>query len=203
MFQFGMMMLGMGDSEMELADDVPDVDFDVDVELDADVGGDLSVDTADGEVGEDASVQGGSANALLRMLSVRTVTAALTFFGIAGSASLKAGWTSIVALVVAVVVGAIALVIVHAIMTTLYRLGHDGTVDIKQALGQSGTVYLPVPGGRDGAGKVQVTMRDRIMEYEAVTSSPEKLATGTKIIVVDVLGPSLVEVEPDSEVMAT
>jgi hypothetical protein len=46
-------------------------------------------------------------------------------------------------------------------------------------------------------------MQDRIMEYQAVTSSPEKLATGTKVIVVDVLGPSLVEVEPDAEVMAT
>jgi hypothetical protein len=69
-------------------------------------------------------------------------------------------------------------------------------------VGRSGTVYLPVPAGRDGAGKVQITMRDRIMEYEAVTSNPEKLTTGTKVIVVDILGPSLVEVEPDSEVMA-
>ena len=40
-------------------------------------------------------------------------------------------------------------------------------------------------------------MDDRIMEYEAVSSSEEKLKTGTKVLVVDVLGPSLLEVEPE------
>jgi membrane protein implicated in regulation of membrane protease activity len=205
LFQFVLQLIGLGDSDMELAEDVPELelvgDLDVDVDMDADVGGEGGVDTADGD--STVHADGGSGSALLRMLSVRTVTAALMFFGLSGLASLEAGIASVVALMIAIIVGMVALVIVHMIMATLYRLGHDGTVDIQQAVGRCATVYLPVPGGRDGAGKVQVTMRNRIMEYEAVTSNPDKLATGTKVVVVDVLGPSLVEVEPDSEVMAS
>ncbi len=69
---------------------------------------------------------------------------------------------------------------------------------IAEAKGKAATVYLPIPANREGSGKVQVRMDDRIMEYEAVSSCGERLKTGTKVLVVDVLGPSLVEVEPES-----
>jgi hypothetical protein len=84
---------------------------------------------------------------------------------------------------------------IHALMLLLYRLGQDGSVRIQRSVGQCGTVYIPVPGGRAGTGKVQLQVQNRIMEYQAMTSHPEKLATGAKVVVVDVINPTTVEVE--------
>ena len=135
---------------------------------------------------------------LFRMLSFRTLVAATTFFGLSGTASLQAGLTAAVALVVAILMGLCAMVVVHYLMRTLYRLSHDGTVKIGDAVGKPATVYLPIPAARAGAGKVQVCMEDRIMEYQAVSSHDDRLPTGTKVVVVDTVGPAMVEVTPEA-----
>jgi len=81
-----------------------------------------------------------------------------------------------------IVVGAAAMVAVHGLMRGLYRLGTEGTVRIEQAVGKTGTVYLRIPGRKCGTGKVTVNVRNRTMEYEAVTSG-EALPTGCKVVV--------------------
>jgi len=84
---------------------------------------------------------------------------------------------------------------VHWLMRTIGRLGEDATLRVKNALGQEGTVYIPIAGARAQAGKIQLKLQNRLVEYEAVTSTPERLATGTKVRVVGLLGNTL-EVEP-------
>ena len=51
------------------------------------------------------------------------------------------------------------------------------------------------PPAKAQAGKIQLKLQNRLVEYEAVTSSPERLATGTKVRVVGIAGNTL-EVEP-------
>ena len=64
------------------------------------------------------------------------------------------------------------------------------------ATGSTGTVYLAIPGERKGAGKVLLTLQNRTVEYQAVTSRGA-LPTGAPILVVDVVGPDTVDVVPD------
>ena len=205
LFQFGMSLLGLGDHEMEIADDLElsgdwdalgdaDLDTDLDLETDAEV-------SEDGEAGSSSS-SGSITQTIFGVLSFRTVVAAVMFFGLAGRAMQQAGQTPAATVLVAAISGVAALFCVHAIMRTLYRLGQDGTVKIQDTVGRTGTVYIPIPADRVAPGRVQVRLDDRIVEYQAVTSNPEKLATGDPIIVTDVLGPAMVEVEPDSEVLA-
>ena len=75
------------------------------------------------------------------------------------------------------------------------RLGYDATQRIQQAVGREGTVYVPIPPGKAQAGKVQLSLNNRLVEYEAVTGGPARLATGTKVRVVGIAGSTL-EVEP-------
>ena len=117
-------------------------------------------------------------------------------------ASAQAGQHPLTSTMIGLCAGLVALVSVSYLMRLLYGLGQDGTMRPDAALGKPGTVYLPVPGDRDGTGRVQIHMDDRIVEFDAVTSCPEKLATGSRIVVSEVLGSTLVEVEPDSEVMS-
>ena len=87
--------------------------------------------------------------------------------------------------------------LVAELMRALRGLRSDGTVRVERSVGQRGTVYLTIPGGKAGAGKVTLTLQNRTMEYQAITADQE-LPTGAKIVVVSVVGPNTVEVAPSN-----
>lgn len=131
---------------------------------------------------------------LFGVLSFRTVTAALTFFGLAGLAAQEAGASGLIALVAAVASGLAAMFAVYWIMRTLYRLQADGGVRIERSVGRHGDVYLRIPGNRSGVGKIQLNLQNRTMEYSAVTAGAE-IPTGAKIVVVGVVNPTTLDVQ--------
>lgn len=136
---------------------------------------------------------------LFSFISFRSVVAGLAFFGLGGIAGIQSGlsrqWTVAVALLAA----ATAMYVVTMIMKGFARLAHDGTVRIQNAVGKQATVYIPIPGGNAGAGKVQMKVQNRLVEYAAVTSEPEKLSTGTQVEIVQVAGTGVLEVKRASE----
>jgi hypothetical protein len=166
-----------------------------------DMHGDTGGDLHDGDAGhahaEHGLAQHGAAW-LFRALSLRTITAGITFFGIGGMAAQEADGSTPVVLVVAAVCGGAAFYGVYWIMQTLYRLQAEGTVRINRAIGEHGTVYLRVPGHESGTGKVQINLQNRTMEYLAMTGG-EEIPTGAKVVVTDVLSPDTVAVEAATE----
>ena len=134
-----------------------------------------------------------AASWFLGWLTVRTLTAAAIFFGLAGLAAEGQGLDWLWALAVAIAAGFGALVLVGTLMKSLHKLKSEGTVRIAHAVGQPATVYLTIPAGKSGAGKVTVVVQNRTMEYRAVTPNHE-LPTGTKVKVTAVIGSDTVEV---------
>ena len=132
------------------------------------------------------------------VLTFRTVLIGLTFFGLTGKASMASGFAQPKPLVIAVACGLAAMYGVYFLMRGLYRLTADGTERIGQAVGEEGIVYLTIPAHNAGVGKVQVPVQNRTVEYEAMTAG-EKLATGTRIVVVGVVSSDRVVVEPVTE----
>jgi membrane protein implicated in regulation of membrane protease activity len=157
---------------------------------------DVSADHG-GDVGHDHGHEGTDHGAhwLFGVVSFRTLVAASTFFGLAGLAAQEAGQGLGVQLAAAVVCGGAAMYGVHSIIRMFGRLGYDGTVRIQRALGQEGTVYIPIPGGGTRAGKVQLKVQNRLMEYAAVTAATDRLPTGTKVRVTGIAG-DVLEVTP-------
>ena len=96
-------------------------------------------------------------------------------------AGLSQGLGETLSLVVALAAGGGAMFLVATMMKTMSRLKSDGTVRIERAVGKSGTVYLSVPGQKAGVGKVTLTLQNRSVEYQALTSH-ETLPTGAKIV---------------------
>lgn len=127
------------------------------------------------------------------MLTFKTLSAAVAFFGFTGLACLKFELEPFPTLFYSLIAGAGALVLVGFLMRGLGHLNTDGTIRISRSLGSRGTVYITIPAQRGGAGKVQVSVLGRTLEYKAITSQ-EALTTGTKIVVVGVLGSDTVEV---------
>jgi hypothetical protein len=131
-------------------------------------------------------------------LTIRTLSAAIAFFGLAGLAGIRYKLDPIPGMVIAVGAGGLALFLVAWLMKLLTKFNVDGTIRIERAVGARGTVYLSVPGSRAGAGKVHVNLLNRTLEYKAITSQ-ENLATGAKIIVVGIVNADTVEVAPAPE----
>lgn len=203
--QIIMTLLGMGgDGHVDVSGDMGDVgDLDLDVggDVHVDAGGDVShVDvSSDAHGGGDHG--GGDGNghddstSNFRVISFRTGVAGLTFFGLGGLAADATNAPPVMVWGVAIGCGAAAIYAVYWMFRLLYTLKNDGTIHITNAVGCLGTVYLRVPGNNSGAGKIHVCVQSRTAEYLAMTEG-ELLPTGTKIVVVDVLTPSTVQVEP-------
>jgi len=132
---------------------------------------------------------------LFGILTMRTILIGITFFGLTGRLALAWGFDGAKPLLVAMAGGLVAMYGMYFLMRMLMKLTADGTERISRALGEEGTVYLAIPGHNQGVGKIHVTVQSRMLEYEAVTTG-ERLPSGTRIVVVDVLGSDRVAVEP-------
>ena len=179
--------------DVDVADDVGapgDLDLGGDVDVgDIDVGTDIDADVdAGGEAGHGSSW-------LFGVLSFRTLVAAVTFFGLGGWTAVAAGFNPVAQMVIALGAGLAAMYGVYRLMRLFYSLKAEGTVRIGHTVGRHGTVYLRIPGGRSGTGKVQLSVQKRTMEYLAMTPG-EALPTGAKVRVVSVVTSDTVEVEP-------
>lgn len=183
-FQFVLTLIGLG-SDGDVPDDLPD-DIPNDVSFDADV-------SADAGHAHDVS-HAHDSSWLFGIISFRTLVAAAAFFGLGGLAASSAGWEMFVQLGTALACGAVAMAAVHGVMKMLGKLGDDATVRIHKALGQEGTVYVPIAAAKERPGKVQLKLQNRLMEYEAVTAG-DRLATGARVRVVAIRG-NMLEVEP-------
>lgn len=127
----------------------------------------------------------------LRAFSVSSVTAGMAFFGLAGLACRSYGLSVHVQLGVSGFCGFIALYSVYYMMRSLSSFNKNGAVRVGAALNAEGSVYLTIPKKREGKGKISIVVQERTMEYEAVSDSEEPLKSGTPIVVVDILSPSL------------
>jgi membrane protein implicated in regulation of membrane protease activity len=134
------------------------------------------------------------------VLSFRTLVTAAAFFGLAGMAGLRSGLTPTAALVVAMAAGLAAMYGMYWLMRSIAGLVSSGNQRIGNALGRRATVYIPIPAEQRGAGKVQLSMQNRIVEFQAVTDEPERLKTGETVEVVAVAGSDTVHVRRVVEV---
>jgi hypothetical protein len=177
-----------GDQHFELGGD-----HDAGAIGDHDIGGDTHLDAA-----HDHDVHEHGSSWFFSVLSVRSVVAALAFFGLAGLAMDAGGAPIYITIVIACGAGAVAMVIVAWLMRLMYSLNAEGNVHIELAVGLPASVYLRVPGKRSGTGKVTVKVQDRTMEYLAMTDGGA-LPTGVPVMVVGVIGPDTLEVAPIQE----
>lgn len=147
------------------------------LDFDSDADADFHVDTQDGHFNVDHG---------FTLFSIRSIIAFFTFFGWVGVITLHKGLDIKLVLIISFFAGLIALVFVAFVLFQLIKLAEVGTVDIEEALGKYGKVYVPVPAQRSGTGLVNIEIRNRIMELRAITDG-DRLVTGTIIYVFKIL----------------
>ena len=148
---------------------------------------------ADGDFNTDADVDHGAG---IGVLSIRTVTAFFTGFGWGGVAALESGMGLMLSVLVALFAGTVLMAGVFFLMRALYALRYSGTLDYRNAIGEVGTVYLPVPAAMTGQGQVEVQVQGRLRVVQALTSADRTLPNQSRVRVVDTVDQQTLLVEP-------
>jgi len=149
-------------------------------------GGDVGADTDIDDIGDHSDGMG--------FLSIRSMAAFLTFFGLTGMWGLDEGWGGGKTIGISMGAGLSALIVVAWVMGMMSRLSSDGNLDPENAVGSTGRVYLRIPESGSGKGKITVSIQGRSQEFEATTQGSE-LPTGSEARVLRQTSPNTFEVE--------
>lgn len=172
--------------------DVPDGGIDIDGDGIPDVFPDAA---PDGVFGSDVPDDGDAPDSGFRLLSLRTIIAFLTIFGWVGLITLKQGLPTAWSLIISFAGGFVAMLLVALAVSWMMRFQTDGTRNIGNALGKSGTVYLRIPANREGNGKVNLMLQDTFVELDAVTDEENEIPSGREVVVIGLSGQSTLVVK--------
>jgi hypothetical protein len=186
--------------------DGPDVDFDgADVDFDGgapdlDIGGDVGDISAgagdwyghlpDADLSRMAAPEAdtfdGGAGTGIHLFTLQGVIAFFAVFGWSGLIMLKSGLPAAAGMGIGIVLGFAAMLVIALIFRGMMRLQQDGSMDIRNALGKSGTVYMRVPAARTQKGKVSIIIQEQLMELDAVTDEADSIPTGSEVTVIGI-----------------
>ena len=169
-----MMLVGLGTSDTDLdGDGVPD-------EVEA--------------LGDESDAPDGD----LAFFTVRGIISMLCIMGWSGLIFLDPSLSIPlpVGILISFTLGVIALVLVAFAMRGISRLQSSGNLDLRNAIGKVGQVYLTIPGGGKAAGKVNLTVQEQYKEFTAITTSDSDLKTGSYVRVVALSESGVLVVEP-------
>ena len=161
-------------------------------------------DIADGSVDVGGSPEAGESGQLGTGMNLLTFRNFINFL-------IGFGWTAILLkdsvpalalrMLIAIVVGVVLVAVVMLLFKWLTNMQQSGNINVyKSAIDCEGSVYLTIPGGRAGEGKVQITINNAVREYAAVTDGPT-LKTGARIRVVEVVSANTLLVEEINSVI--
>ena len=162
--------------------DMTDIDLDLgDVDI-SDV--DLSDATADVHT-DSGGVDARAGYGALRLFTLEGIVAFLTVFGWTSIIALNSDMPGGLAVFVGFVFGALAMFGVAKLIQLTLRLANSGNISLRNALGKTARVYIPIPANAKGEGKVNLTLQERFVEVNAITEG-EAIPTGAFVRVVDV-----------------
>jgi hypothetical protein len=151
--------------------------------------GGITADVFDGLFGTDFDAMG--ADASFKALTFQGIMAFMMFFGLAGLWVLDgdSDQTSL-AIVVGSVTGFGSMYGTGKLFQLFVALQSDGTIDMDDAIGSVGTIYLRIPEG--GVGQIQVESGSAMRTYNAKTEDGQGMATGEFAEVIDVISSTLI-----------
>lgn len=150
-----------------------------------------SVGEGDLDMGGD--VGHAAADISFKVLSLQGLSAFFLMFGLVGLALLNqsdAGNT--MSLIGAFGAGFVSTWVIARIFRGFTKLQSTGTLDMSNALGATGSVYLHIEPNKPG--KVTVTVQGRLLTVDAIAT--RRIETGMPVKVVRVVNDNLVAVEP-------
>lgn len=141
----------------------------------------------------------GDAGDGLVLFSIRGIVAMLCVMGWTGVIFLGTQMNMGLSIVLAVLCGFATLVAMAYAMRAISKLQDSGNIDIGNAIGKVGQVYIPIKPNGSAPGKVNLTLQGTYSEFSAITMCDQTLETGSYVRVVGVDEAGTLLVEPISK----
>lgn len=149
------------------------------------VGGDVEVD---GGADFDVETDDGAG---FQFFTIKNFIAFFTIFSWTGIACLDAGFSLFATIGISVLSGIIMMVIMASLFYFFSKLTSSGTLNIKNAKGGVGEVYLTIKASRGNIGKVSIMVQGSFRELDAITDDDQDLTNGMVINVKEVINGNL------------
>jgi len=150
-----------------------DISGDMDIQMD-----EIDIHHVDSDVG-------------FKLLSLQSLSAFLLMFGLVGFALYNENRVGLlISLTGAIGAGLTAVWSIGKLFSMFEKLQSSGTIDLQNAVGTEGKVYLDIP--ENGAGRVLIHIQNRLREYDAKAADNNGIKTGEPIRVVQVKGKLLI-----------
>jgi len=145
--------------------------FGGDADFDMDVSADLGTDVSHGGAGHD-----------FKVLSLQTLSAFFMGGGWMGLAAyrlldLSPFLSSLIAVGAGLGVGWMLVALLRATL----NLQNSGNIELSDAVGLVGVVYVQIPEAGAGGGRVKLVIHQRSREYNAAQTGDEPIPTGTRV----------------------
>jgi hypothetical protein len=145
----------------------------------------------DGAVGDADDAISGDDGIGFQFFTIKNLLAFFTILGWTGLACIHSGVGPFATIGISVFCGLVMMGIMSALFYYTSKLSHSGTLNIKNAVGQTGEVYLKIPAARSGTGKVLIKVQGSIRELDALTDDFTDLPSHSRIRVQQSLGDDL------------
>lgn len=128
------------------------------------------------------------------VFSIKGFISFFMFFGWGGVGALASGFRAPQALMIAFLIGFLAMIAVAYVFAKLLKLQESGTININNAIDKEGEVYLTIPPSKEGLGKIHIKIAGKLMEFDAVTTGHSLMnGTAVKVKKIDIDNVMLVE----------
>lgn len=122
-----------------------------------------------------------------QFLSVKNVVGFFTMFGWSGLGFISIGLHPGLVIAFSFVCGFLMMLAMAALFYFMSRLVESGNMNIRNAIGRTGEVYLTIPANRIGLGKVQITVQGTLQTLDAMTDEAEPISTASLVQVINVI----------------
>ena len=146
------------------------------------IGGGIDVDM-DTDV-SDIDISDSASSFDFNFFSIQSLTAFFLMFGLVGLMLESAGLPIIITMFGGGVAGLITMGVIGFLFSQIKHLRSEGTLNVNNTIGQTGSVYLNIPA--NGSGQVQVVVQGSLKIFDAVPKTKMDIAYGEKIKVVGV-----------------
>ena len=139
------------------------------------------------DVTSDSHIDGIDDHDGLSLISVRGIVAFFSIGGWTGVVCDGAGLPVVLSILISTMSGLLALIGVAVLFKYAMKLQEDGNLNINNAVGLTGKVYIPIPPNGMGHGKITVLMQERYVEIDAVNNDDEIIKTDTLVHIVSII----------------
>ena len=131
-----------------------------------------------------------------QFFTFKNLVAFFTIFGWSGIASIDAGNSNAITIIISLVCGLAMMFVMAALFYYISKLTSSGTLKMQNALNSIGEVYLTVGANRSKIGKVQIKVQGSLRELDALTDFDEDLKQGKVIKVIEVTNNGILIIAP-------